>query len=290
MANRYIPFGYRISDAKINAAENEAEIVRNIFGLYIQGLSLEKIAERLNIAGISYAGDGRKWDKNIVKRILDNPKYIGDRNYPAIILTDTARMVSKIKSEKAKDQICKRQDVSNVYRKKARCSLCGGGMIKYSGGAGRKKYLYWRCNNKNCEGYSHTFNEKSIISTLTAVINKISEEPKIVEDEICKDFEKDETIVYAENALNAFMEGFGAEDSEMIENVLNLASAKFNSCKYGDNTKITQNIKSRIAMYPKNDIADINIVNDIVKAIKISPCKTITIELINGKEITSENI
>lgn len=84
MANRYIPFGYEIADGEIRIIEREAKVVKNIFSLYVQGESLKNIQERLNIVGISYASDGRDWDKNMVKRILDNKKYIGDKEYPVI--------------------------------------------------------------------------------------------------------------------------------------------------------------------------------------------------------------
>lgn len=72
MANRYIPFGYEIIDAEIVIIEREAEVVRNVFSLYVQGNSLKSISDRLNLLPVSYAGDGRQWDKNIVKRILEN--------------------------------------------------------------------------------------------------------------------------------------------------------------------------------------------------------------------------
>ena len=39
MAIRYIPFGYEISDGEVKTVEREAEVVKNIFSLYIQGKS-----------------------------------------------------------------------------------------------------------------------------------------------------------------------------------------------------------------------------------------------------------
>ena len=90
MANRYIPFGYEIIDAEVVTIEREAEVVRNVFSLYVQGNSLKNISDRLNMLPISYAGDGRQWDKNIVKRILENKKYVGDKDYPVIIPPETA--------------------------------------------------------------------------------------------------------------------------------------------------------------------------------------------------------
>ena len=44
MANRYIPFGYEIVDVQVVIIEREAEVVRNVFSLYVQGDSLKTIS------------------------------------------------------------------------------------------------------------------------------------------------------------------------------------------------------------------------------------------------------
>lgn len=100
MANRYVSFGYEITDGRICVIPNEAEVVRNIYALYIQGLSLLEIANRLNMLTISYANDGRPWNKNIVKRILENKKYTGEDGYPQVISEETARLALECKDKK----------------------------------------------------------------------------------------------------------------------------------------------------------------------------------------------
>ena len=98
--NRYIPFGYEISNAEISVIEREAEVVRGIYSLYVQGMSLRTISERLNLLPITYAGDGRAWDKHMIKRILENPKYTGCNDYPEIIPSETAEMVLNCKKQR----------------------------------------------------------------------------------------------------------------------------------------------------------------------------------------------
>ena len=43
MANRYVSFGYEITDGKYAVIENEKKIVENIFGLYLNGKSFSEI-------------------------------------------------------------------------------------------------------------------------------------------------------------------------------------------------------------------------------------------------------
>lgn len=51
MANRYVSFGYEITDGKYAVVEQEKGIVESIFGLYINGKSFAEISERMNEAG-----------------------------------------------------------------------------------------------------------------------------------------------------------------------------------------------------------------------------------------------
>ena len=85
MANRYLAFGYKIADGKLCVEETEAELVKAAFLLYAAGKSYSQIAERFTLSGIRYNIDSDKWNKNMVKRIIENDKYIGGNGYPQII-------------------------------------------------------------------------------------------------------------------------------------------------------------------------------------------------------------
>ena len=288
MAIRFIPFGYEIFDAKIKVIEEEAEIVRNIFGLYVQGMSLKEISDRLNLLPIKYA-EGKRWDKNNVKRILENPKYTGDKNYPVIVPTEIAKMALAIKKEKyrfAEEEDKKRID---VYHAHAKCAVCGGKMIRVCCRSGKYRYIYWKCNSAECIGNQHVLNEKILNSAIADILNGIADDLETIQVEAYKSYDKDESIVYAENALHEIMESNNKDTSEVVSKMLELASAKFNRCKHGDCSALTKRIERCMAVYPHRDVPDDRTINDIIKRIKISPLKTITVELINGKEFTREH-
>ena len=72
-------YGYSY-DSKTNMmeiVENEAQIVRLIFKLYLQGHGCDYISNRLNEMGISKKKPG-KWSSGTVLGIIKNEKYIGD--------------------------------------------------------------------------------------------------------------------------------------------------------------------------------------------------------------------
>ena len=75
---RTIPFGYRMEMGKIVCHPTEAETVKQIFAQYLLGNSMQQIAQRLTEMGTCYHSDVTEWNKNMVKRILENPHYLGD--------------------------------------------------------------------------------------------------------------------------------------------------------------------------------------------------------------------
>lgn len=284
MANRYVPFGYEIQDAVICIVEREAEVVRNVYAMYIQGMSLLNISERLNMLPITYASDGRPWDKNMVKRILENPKYKGKKGYPAIISEEIANLALECKSKKYKHQNEGDKQRLDAYRAKTFCGICGRNMVRMHACSGAKRRLYWKCPNEDCDGHSKNFNEKNLNVIVTGVLNDIAEDLTLVEINTIKDYEKDGKVIQAQNELAAIMENPESEMEDAISKIMHLASVKFNLCKAGDNTAVTENIKKSMAMYPKKAVADGETIGKVIRRIKIYPSKQLTVELINGKE------
>ena len=84
MGNRKLPFGYQMRMGEIIRNEPEAKAVQDIFLQYMLGASLKEIAEQMNKIGPTY-DEGKSWNKNMVARILENPKYTGADSYPKLV-------------------------------------------------------------------------------------------------------------------------------------------------------------------------------------------------------------
>lgn len=95
--NRNIPFGYCMINGKyaVNAVESAA--VKRIFTEYSDGKSLNEIAAQMTVP---YHSDKPIWNKNMVKRVLENRRYIGECGYPQIIESQIFNDVQNIKSGK----------------------------------------------------------------------------------------------------------------------------------------------------------------------------------------------
>ncbi len=102
LKNRNIPFGYCVVNGKYALNVPEAEAVRKIFEEYINGKSLKTIAAEMQIP---YNSGKENWNKNMVCRVLENKKYIGENGFPKIISDEDFERAAKIKVER------------NTYRK-----------------------------------------------------------------------------------------------------------------------------------------------------------------------------
>ena len=70
--------GYGCVDGEIVIVPGQAEVVRKIFDLYLQGLSLVQIKSCLESQGIKTVTGKEIWDSKTIQRMLKNEKYKGD--------------------------------------------------------------------------------------------------------------------------------------------------------------------------------------------------------------------
>ena len=90
------PYGYTKSNGKLVIKPQEAEIVRMIFGWYLNGLGLTSIAVKLNEMKIVTGMYKKSWSHNMVRYILTNEKYIGDSLLQKTFTTDVLPVTQKI--------------------------------------------------------------------------------------------------------------------------------------------------------------------------------------------------
>ena len=87
MGNRKQPFGYKMELGEIAPQPQEAETVRSIYLQYLAGASFKQLAEQLQTEDVPYDED-KSWNKNMVARILEDDRYIGEKEFPTLIPTE----------------------------------------------------------------------------------------------------------------------------------------------------------------------------------------------------------
>ena len=79
--------------------EEQAKIVRKIYGHFLQGRSPHCIAKLLTEEGIPTPGGKKVWGKAVVQSILTNEKYKGDALLQKVYTTDFLTKKNKKKNE-----------------------------------------------------------------------------------------------------------------------------------------------------------------------------------------------
>ena len=98
---RYLPFGYQMQEGQITIHPKESKLVSNIFISYMNGDTLQSIANQLQLKGIPYSETSGIWSKHMVRRILENAKYCGQDGFPALIDRDVFTKALKLRQQKA---------------------------------------------------------------------------------------------------------------------------------------------------------------------------------------------
>ena len=148
-----ILFGYRRGEDKnINIDEHNSKIIIKIFELAVQGSTLLDIAKI-----ISVETKIKKFNSDVIKRILYDQRYIGQMDYkdkiyanliPAIITEETQNQA--IKNYKRNEKKIKNEN-AYLFRGKIYCS-CGHRLKSVYGTSKQKRrYYYYKCND--CNGY-----------------------------------------------------------------------------------------------------------------------------------------
>lgn len=99
--NRTIPFGYGMKNGEVTTNPKEVYAVVTIFDEYLKGKSLSEIAKLMETEKIRYSEYSDYWNKNMVKRIIENEKYLGNDTYPQIIDDKTFRLANEKRVRKA---------------------------------------------------------------------------------------------------------------------------------------------------------------------------------------------
>ncbi len=176
-----IPFksvlGYdRGADGNLVVNQEQAKLVRRIYGMFLQGRSAYAIARILNDENISTPTGRGEWYMSTVKSILTNEKYKGDallqktytedfltkkkkinrgevqqyyvkNNHEAIIEPEVFDMVQKLMEQTKSGK--NRQSSVNIFSSKIKCGECGswyGSKVWHSNDKYRR--VIWQCNHK----------------------------------------------------------------------------------------------------------------------------------------------
>ncbi|MBR3108535.1 MAG: recombinase family protein [Clostridia bacterium] len=196
-ANKHL-LGYRFDERqnKYVIIPEEAEIVRSIFSMYLEGLSLQAICDKLNSAGHRttqgslfqesslntlihneiYAGDIRR-QKTFMESPLTKVKVINRGQLPQFYYEDAHEaIINRDDYEKVKAEMARRNAMLNptyCFTGKITCGCCGMPFSRNTRTSKGRRYIQWVCRAKKEPGMhcdSVNFNEDTLKAICTQVL------------------------------------------------------------------------------------------------------------------------
>ena len=220
MTRRAVLYGYQIKSGAFILDPDKAQIVRRIFELYQMGESYSRIADTLNGEGTPYLLEKPVWNKHLIKRILQNPKYTGDGVYPALIPIEQYQNVQNMIQEKAAVYCRKAPREDEKIWGFLTCGACHGELKRIGGGPKDKSCIYLRC--QSC-GQRIAISKGDLVREILCQYNAHTSEPK-------DQYEPSEELIRLDNTINRGLES--PEDPKaIIQTILQAASARYGCCK-----------------------------------------------------------
>ncbi len=242
----YKTYGYiKGTDGEPEIVPNEAEVIRKIFKLYLNGYSVSGIVKYLSENNI-YNREGKIFSTSVIRSMLQNEKYVGDllfqktyrldciskktvvnngqlpkylvsNNHSAIIDRDTFNLVQletsrrTSKRKKSDNGITELGKYSSKYAfsELLFCGECGSPFRRKVITRGNGKDVYWRCINRIENGNKYCKKSMGI-------------KEKVLQDAVCRALnkispERSELL----NAINSAL-SYGITGDENVLSVYNI--------------------------------------------------------------------
>ena len=288
--NRVIPFGYCMKNGEITTEPKEVYAVATIFSEYINDKSLSEIAKQMEFEKIQYTADSTHWNKNMVKRIIENEKYLGTEKYPKIIDDDIFRQANEKRVRKATTLNLIPDDLQEI-RKRTYCAECG---YRLSRIGGNSKYEHWDCRNPDCYKLEYRLTDQMIIGAVLNVLNSAIANPSLLESggEIST-YSPNADVIRKQNEINQMTDSSQVDFDRVIAEIFKLAEMKYDCCSYNDSPQKTDEIKAILQNHKQLNTLDIGLFKTCFSRIWISHFCTIEVEFVNGvriKNITERKI
>ena len=279
---RKTPFGYVIQGGLIQSHPQEADAVRYIFGQYLAGASLLAIAEDMMRQGIRYHQHTAKWNKSMVKRILENRKYTGTAGYPQLVDEDNFDAAQQHRTERNTYVPLNIQVRPN--RNMVTCAQCGSRMIR---GTRSQIRVSWRCQGADC-GQVVTISDEVLTELVHLRLRTLAQVPHLLTAPEPKQVESNMDTIRLQNELTlAFNRG--TEKPDYIKTLaLELAARRYSQIEDPTPAYELERLRERLEQGPADAGLLADLLTTAVRSVRLTSDKNVELELINGELITEE--
>lgn len=279
--NRRIPFGYQMKNGEIVTEPRELYAVSKIFADYLKGKSLLEISRSMQEEQIPYhPGEDFGWNKNMVKRILENEKYFGTETYPQLISADIFHRANNKKIKKATN-ICIVPDELKEIRNITLCAECRKRLFRNQNGT-------WNCKTYRCSEFEYVATDQMILSAVLNIMNSAIANPSLLDAEAeMSVYTPNGEVVKQKNEISRLMDSTDIEYDRIKAAIMELAEIKYDCCSYDDVPQKTVLLKEIMKGVKRLNTLDVDLLLKCAEHITVSHNATIGLELINGVKLNN---
>lgn len=283
MAKRTIQYGYKLENGAIAIDNGEAEIVREIFRLYIENSSLKKVADELNRREVVYFKGKIEWGKHRVALIIENRRYIGDECYPPIIDEELFRTANEKKNLKSFEPKKNSKEVE-ILKTMVYCGQCGKKMRRVPQWHTQER---WVCGSKcKCQKYISD-------DYLNTTIKNIFIERKSGTDDCFVEnteptYEKTQEIMRFTNEIARMSNAPNIDFNIVKKLIFECANLKFQSCKENLYSVYNDKVKAVIDSAMEDD--DLIKFLEVISSVIVNSDGSLSLRLKDGIEIGNKEV
>ncbi len=280
---RKTPFGYMIQNGETVTCPVEADAVRGIFARYLAGASYAKIAEEMSRGSVPYHRHTAQWNKHMVKRILENGKYLGTDLYPRLV-SDEDFLAVQLQREDKTGYYAPCPASLDPIREKAVCAICGGRITRDTKSHGHPR---WVCADPDC-GAIVRVDDDAIQERVSERLRQLAAAPDLLMPPRTPEPVPSTDALRIQNELNLSFNRADVNPDYMKSLIFAIAAERYSLLPDPTPAHELAVLRERLEGGPASEANLRELLAKVVKAVRVGGQDYIELELINGQIIGKE--
>lgn len=283
MKNRMLPFGYAYNRGVVAVNAGEAAVLAEIFERYLSGSSLLQIARELNARRVPYAPGIENWNKARLMRMLEDPRYTGNDEFPQLLSKERAAELKRIKAARNTQSTIDRTQPVYHLCVPILCPNCGSPMGRRSNRECRIPQR-WACKNPQC----HTWigiTDEALLGGITDLLNDVIAHPERLQA-TADAYTPSEAVQRLEAEIRQMLERGTFDKAVLRQKILDCAARKYREIE--DTAYLTEALKADLEQSGPLSAYSEALTRRCVRAILLQADASIRLTLVNGQTIGKE--
>ena len=220
----------------------------------------------------------------MVKRILENSKYIGEGGCPRLVSDEDFAAVQR--QRRLRNTYAPLTAEIRSIQNQTVCARCGSRMARGTRSHGR---VGWRCDDPDC-GQVVTISDEALAELINNRLQALAQAPHLLTTPEIKRAELDMDTIRLQNELTQALNR-GTESPVYIK-TLALAVAAQRYGRFPDPTPAheLEQLRAQLEQTPADSTTLAALLTTAVRAVRLTPDKNVELELINGTIIAEKEV